>query len=57
MIISKRIIKTVNLLAAIAAYERQREAVEGWAAFLRAIERVEPEFYAALVKRWRRRAA
>ena len=42
----------MNLLTAIAAYERQREQIEGWSAFLRAVEQVEPEFYAALVKRW-----
>jgi hypothetical protein len=46
-----------KLLQAITAYKRQREACEDWAAFLRAIERVEPEFYAALLKRWRLRAA
>lgn len=46
-----------KLIKAITAYERQRERVEGWATFLRAIERVEPEFYAALLKRWRLRAA
>ena len=33
-IISKRIIKTVNILAAIYAYERQREHLEGWNEYL-----------------------
>jgi len=45
----------VNLLAAIADYERQREAVEGWSAFLHAVERVAPEYYDALLKCWPKR--
>lgn len=28
-----------ELLQAIAAYERQREAVEGWSAFIRALQK------------------
>lgn len=47
----------MKLIAAIAAYERQREACEDWSAFIRTIEQVELEFYGALVKRWGRRAA
>lgn len=45
----------MNLLTAIAAYERQRERVEGWSALIRAVERVEPEFYDDLLKRWPKR--
>ena len=45
----------MKLIEAIAAYERQRERVEGWDAFIYAVERVEPEFYGALLKRWPKR--
>lgn len=45
----------MKLIEAIADYERQRERVEGWSAFLRAVERVAPEFYDALLKRWNKR--
>lgn len=45
--------RAAQLLRAIDQYERQRASVEGWDAFVFAVERVEPEFYDALLKRWR----